>query len=307
MKKQALDEQKAVTPEPTNSPDQGDLGAVAVSESEQRPTDPDGPDKLSDTGPTGESKRDKQPRDSRRSDDPDLKLVSSSDSVSIVGNPSDNVDLSSAGGTELEGGGVSDSDASDEQLHLDPREQRDGELEDSGDDNRGQQQEGQSDSADLRRGILVSNSEPNSPVELIDILKVSAKNVVRYYPLFLKDLQEVIRKAETGISPSQVFDVLEQDRGWLILVFNKLTKKYRGFVIVSQEDPDQFTDSKPFLVWFAYCKTPGIAKKVFLELEDMARNLGYTDIIMRSKRKGWERLSEMYGFTLRERVFSKQL
>jgi hypothetical protein len=219
----------------------------------------------------------------------------------------DSLDLSAAGGTDVEGGGVSDSDASVERLSLYTGEQRHGKSEDTSNLERNQLKEGQGDNSDLRRGVLVPAPHADKHGELVDILKVSAKNVSKYYPLFLNDLQSVIKKSQAEITPSQVFDVLEQDRGWAILVFDKLTKKYKGFVIVSQEAPDQFTESRPFLIWFAYCKTPGVAQIVFAELEDMARNLGYTEIVMRSKREGWERLSNLYGFTLRERVFYRKL
>jgi hypothetical protein len=130
---------------------------------------------------------------------------------------------------------------------------------------------------------------------------------MKYYPLIVNDLLTVLKKSKSPLKPSQIIDVIEQDRAWLVVCFQRDTKKYLGFVIVSQEPVDQFTGGRSFLVWFAICSEPGASKVVFEELEKMASELGYTDIVMRSSRPGWERLAKAYGFSLKERIYMKNL
>ena len=252
------------------------------------------------------------------SDHPQLNLVYSSDSIRNGRRDNrDRDDQSTSGTDDPIGDSGPDSDTQHQRLQVHGSGLGDGEP-DSGSRQADQQLDRESSpDVNLRQVQLVPSEglveEPSGvqwkeyTSEDLEIVKVSAKSVVRYYPLIAKDLRSVIKKSRVSIQSSQILDVLEEGRGWLFVGFDPKTKKYQGFVIVSQEEPDQFTGNRPFLIWFAYCEKPGLAKVLFDELEELATDFGYDEMVMRSVRPGWERLSQAYGFTLKERVFSKKL
>lgn len=321
-KRAESDEQKTVLTLVPGSPDERDVGDKPVSEPERLLFGSDGSSELSASGQADQGECDGHDGSFASSDSSDPEVVDSGDSLGGISERGHSDVVPADESDDSDGNSVPDSDAPDAQLRTEERERRDGEHEAGGGLGGDKLQEGQSHRSDLRRGVLVPPAEPErlgklkpsgavqwkeyDPDSLL-FVKATAKNVLRYYSLVIKDLRRLIHKAQVPVTPSQVFDILEQDRGWLIVGFDKDTKKYLGFVVVSQEPPDQFTGNRAFLIWLAFCKHPGVAKILFDELEKMASDLGYTEIIMRSIRPGWDKLAEAYGFTPKERLYSKPL
>ena len=321
MTKQDLDERKDTAPDAASGQEERPVGEESLvqvdgisggdSDSDQLPDDAD------------EINSEQGGRDGQRgaggSDRPNLNLVHPVDNVSEQRerersepvSSDDDAGEDSIGGRHGDrhddepdaGGGVPDLQKTGEQQRR--YSEKHGQHETG---SRPHDDDGTGGGPDLRRGkvVPVGQVDVESADDLVPIM-VSVANVKKHWKFVVPGLKELFAKNGNPLTLKDVRKVLDENRGWLVNIFHKRTKKHVGWVIVSREAEDQFTGREAFLIWLAFSKVPNVATLIYPFLEEMAVDLGYDDIVIYSPRKGWSRLSKKFGLQLREQVFYKRL
>jgi hypothetical protein len=275
---------------------------------------------------TSKRKQSSRKRKVNTSSDNDLpKLVDSSDSVGHIDSSGDSNDLpadfDSPSGESVESGGPSAADTDQSVSGASASNSLEGheellvrgglvrELDVRSD--RGERPAPSSADDPVRREPVVPGTLVGVPSEEIKkqfvMFHIQPENLMRWWPLVLEGVREVIKRTHPTFSENDVYQILRDNRAWLLPAFEKESKKYSGFVIISQEPADQFTGHRDMLLWMAHSKVPGAVKALMPHLEAIGKQLGFKSVVMHSPRKGWLRLAEQLGFTLRERVFVKAL
>lgn len=137
--------------------------------------------------------------------------------------------------------------------------------------------------------------------------KIDIENIRGFWPLVRPGIEKVLKKTSPSFIVEDVYNYLMQDIAWIIICFERSTKKYAGFVVVSRSNEDHFSTSSDMLLWLAYSEIQGAVESTLKRVEEMAKGMGFKCVIFHSSRKGWTRRAESLGFKIRERVYSKAL
>lgn len=137
--------------------------------------------------------------------------------------------------------------------------------------------------------------------------KIEPKDLRGFWPLLKPGIERVLRKTSPSFIVEDVYNYLMQDLAWVIICFEKSTKKYAGFVVVSKSNEDHFSSAKDMLLWLAYAEVKGAVESTLKTVETMSKGMGFKCVIFHSSRKGWARRAESLGFKVREVVYSKKL
>ncbi|AEA99050.1 hypothetical protein [Alteromonas mediterranea] len=109
-------------------------------------------------------------------------------------------------------------------------------------------------------------------------------------------------KAKSGTNPDYVQASIESGEAIMLLILEDY--EYVGFFVLHESIDEH--DTKGILVWLAYAPKP-LSDKTIDEtmdyIREIASNTGAEKIVFRTKRKGWQRRAERYGFKESERTY----